>query len=81
MWDFHSDVDGGRLGGCCEILVPVYQNTQLLFPVYLPMGFLTKSVNSLFPCNFFYRNWTWFRNSLCAYLKGLVSFERKVGQP
>jgi hypothetical protein len=35
----------------CEMLVPVYQNTQLLFPVNLPIDFLIKSVNSLFPCN------------------------------
>jgi len=79
VWDLHSDVDGGRPGGFCEILVPMYQNTQLLFQVYLPMGFLIESVNGSLVV--FYRNWAWFRNSLYAYLKGLVSFERKVGLP
>jgi len=87
VWDFNSDVDGGRPGGFWEILVPIYQNTKLLYPVYLPMGFfLFFWLRELIVCSvvMFCRNWVWFRNSLCAYLKGnmvLVPFERKVGLP
>jgi len=79
VWDFNSDVVGGRPGGFWEILVPIYQNTKLLYPVYLPMGGVF-----FFSVVMFCRNWVWFRNSLYAYLKGnmvLVPFERKVGLP